>query len=559
MSAYFRANSTAMNIRERLTAMGPETVHELNVNCCMIADKEDLCESIAMCSNLKSLSCIACPIPVSKLLWLMQEGLVQLRELSFSLLLSRSDTNNEKLRVLQALRQVPLKVAGNLRSVYAEVRGEYNAFLLSLLLRFCPGVTDIHVHFASGNFRLCLLQIETIVHHLTRMQSFTISSDVPAVGVEDEDSSSALFRKFALACGNVAVCAGFYSCVQLRDLALDSIRRELLSQLVVILNGESTEDEMIAEAAHGHDWSSVSWLTLVLSPQQPFAAEPTNECPYLGGLHELFSAATFLTELNVNSFHFKPDVDLTELLCGAQRLEALSTAPCGLRQPGAMLRLAEACPELIELDVRVEKRGTQHGCTICQLEFRLDGYMVALFEEGPPQPRRRLTRLTLSGVPRLESLLFLERCKVDELRLVDCLDVSSPDFLDIGELLACNDRLKFLLLRHAALPYGTTNLLNNVSRATRLRYLCLLTEVPLHDDIAEAHVEQLASGLPQLAYMDVHYRSMADGNEQRVSWLRRSSDIPGQGHLIRNGPCFMCSAATFIGLSKPLNRWGLII
>ncbi|XP_037514063.1 uncharacterized protein LOC119390529 isoform X2 [Rhipicephalus sanguineus] len=466
MALVLPATCTALDLREMLTINNPLTVHHLNLTNCVIASQDGLCEYTGLCSNLQSLECVACPILVSKLLWLLQERLPQLEELAFSLSVPPSEITKEVGSVLESLHQVPRKTVNNLRSVYVEMRGDDNAVLLLWLLVICPNVTDIHVHLASGDVRLCLLQMERIVRRLPKVREFTFSSDVPAT-VEDEPFPATLFNRCALVCANVRVSNGLYNCVWLRELVRDPTRRGVFTQLVLVFDKRDDLAHRIAEAALGHDWTNVCCLTLVLAPKHPSAAapQPMAEGAYFDALRVFFSAFTSLEQLNINSFHFGVDIDVTRLLryAGLVSLKALSTPPCGLSRRHAVRRLADACPGLVELDVRVEQRGTQLGCTVCQkFEFRLDkDDMDALQKEDPPRSRR-LTRLTLSGVLRLESLLFLEHCKVDELRLVDCADVSH--FMDIGKLLARSDLLSSLLIRNEALPFGRGNFLHHARR-----------------------------------------------------------------------------------------------
>ncbi|XP_075736566.1 uncharacterized protein LOC142776564 isoform X3 [Rhipicephalus microplus] len=556
MKLLLPATCTALDLHEALTNIDPLTVSELDLTNCVIATIQDgLSEYIGLCTNLQSLKCVACPIHVSNLLWLLQGRLPKLENLEFSLSLRHSDINKEIGKVIECLRQVPRKTGNNLREVYVEMWGDENAVLLRWMLALCLNVTAIHAHLARGDVRLCLLQMESIILQLPRLSVFTFSSDVPAAGV-DEPFPMTVLNKHALVCANVSVCDGVYNCVWLRDIVLDPTHREPFAQLIVVFDKTDDLAHRITEAAHGHDWADVCCLALVLAAQKPLMPLPMAEGAYLSGLREFFSAFRCLVQLNIASFHFGVDIDVTLLLrdAGLESLQALSTPPCALGHRHAVRRLAEACPQLVELDVRMGQSGTQLGCTVCeQLEFQLDSDdMIALQEHGPPHSRSRLVRLTLNGMPRLESLLFLEHCKVDELRLVDCADVSQ--FTDIGNLLALNNMLTSLLIRNAALPFGTCNLLDNMTCARRLQYLCLLSDVPVSDDIAQAHVTQLANVLLQLICVHVHYRSMETGREQRITWLRDTVEIAKEGHFFRDGPCIICSTATFIALVKPKNR-----
>ncbi|KAL1482240.1 hypothetical protein MTO96_050346 [Rhipicephalus appendiculatus] len=72
-----------------------------------------------------------------------------------------------------------------------------------------------------------------------------------------------------------------------------------------------------------------------------------------------------VVELNINSFHFGPDLDFTEVLqdWSLENLLALSVSPCSLRRPSSLRRLAQICPNLADLDVRFGRKGGFVQCT----------------------------------------------------------------------------------------------------------------------------------------------------------------------------------------------------
>ncbi|KAL3224278.1 hypothetical protein MRX96_049566 [Rhipicephalus microplus] len=65
------------------------------------------------------------------------------------------------------------------------------------------------------------------------------------------------------------------------------------------------------------------------------------------------TALKYLIELNICPFHFGADLDFTELLQDGSldQLHAFAVSPCALRCPSALRRLAQACPDLVDLDV----------------------------------------------------------------------------------------------------------------------------------------------------------------------------------------------------------------
>ncbi|KAL1475804.1 hypothetical protein MTO96_037018 [Rhipicephalus appendiculatus] len=115
--------------------------------------------------------------------------------------------------------------------------------------------------------------MERILRQIPVLHEFTFSSDIPD-RVEDESFPTTLFN--AHFCANAGVNDG---CVWLRDLVLDPTHRE------------------------------------PFSGGQPFAAvpHPMAEGAYVGDLRVFFSVFASVVQLNVNSFHFGADVDLTRL------------------------------------------------------------------------------------------------------------------------------------------------------------------------------------------------------------------------------------------------------
>ncbi|KAL1424430.1 hypothetical protein MTO96_020217 [Rhipicephalus appendiculatus] len=532
------ANAGARRLAKLLRGIDEATsVLELDVSNCIVADLNLLVKYIGLLSSLRFLRCLACPIPASYLLPLLQERLVELEELDFSLIIPDQFIGNEVEKLSASSCEQPLVLARSLRRVYAEVNSDENAQLLWWLLRFCPNVTELHVHVLSGDFQRTVFYVNAILLSNRQLEKFTFTSDIPPT-IHLPPCEMTDFNAQVLVCANVCYWDFLDSCccVWLRDCTLDTSSEELSSQLVVVFTDEADVlAGRISAAVRGHVWTAVRHLCLVLLPQQPFGTEahPMAEIAYLDGLREFFPVLEYLVELNVHS--------------------RFRRHPAGCTTPRAVHRLARACRELIELDVRVEQRGTQLGCTVCQLPLQIEPDDVAELHDDFPRSRRRFRRLTLSGVPNLASLRFLMSCKVEELRLVDCRLPSLSDFVHIEGMLFSNTNLRYLVLRDSALPFGTTGLMDNVARVTRLEYLCLLTDALSSHDTATEHVKQLATRLPRLKYLHVHYRHCLDGTQQQVSWIRPAGQRNG-GHLVANGPCVLCFTATFVGLNKPRSR-----
>ncbi|XP_075736565.1 uncharacterized protein LOC142776564 isoform X2 [Rhipicephalus microplus] len=551
-----RARSLGRILRRIDIATG---VLELDVSNCVLADLDVLIKYVGLLSSLRLLRCLTCPIPASHMLSLLQHRLTELEEIDFSLIVSDEFIESEVEQLSASFGEHLVFLVPSLRRVYVEVNSDGNVQLLWWLLHFCPYVTELHVHVLSGEFQRIVYYLNDILLFNRQLEKFTFTSDIPPM-VHLPPHEMTDFHVQALVCANVCYWNFFYSCccVWLRDYTLVTSGQGLSSQLVVVFTDEAdVPAERISVAIQGHDWTAVHHLCLVLLPQQPFSFEPHPMAgmSYLNGLHEFFLVLQYLVELNVHSFHFGPDVDLMQLLGDANLmfLQALSVAPCGLHHSRAVYRLAQACRELVELDVRVIQRGAHLGCTVCQLPLHIEPDDVAELHDDFPRSRRMFLRLTLSAVPNLASLRFLMSCKVQELRLVDCRLPSFSDFVHIGGVLGSNGNLRSLVLGDSVLPLGTTELIDNLTSITRLEYLCLLTDAPVSHETAIGHAEQLGARLPKLSYLHVHYRHCVDGSQQKVSWIRPARR-PNGGHVVVNGPCVLCSTATFIGLNKPRNR-----
>ncbi|XP_070377666.1 uncharacterized protein [Dermacentor albipictus] len=557
MTVRLPANAT-LTIHELLNGIeNAAATHEFDSTNCIFADRNILPAWIGSCSNLRILRCVGCPIPLKNLLWLLHKRLVQLEVLEFSLVLSHAEADDVTRTVRQRLSRTPVTLARSLRRVYTEVGGDVNTVLLCSLLRFCPNVTELHVHVLNGSFRRCVVQVDKIFASGPQLERFTFSSDIPPK-LEFVPFEITPFIRQSFVCANVNSSRDSSSCVWMRDLTQALARRVLPSQLVLVFTpGADVLSATISAAVERHFWMAVRNLCLVLLPEQSFSAVPEAiaDSACLSGLREFFPVVRYVVELNVSSFHFSQDLDLTKLLqdAGLVFLQALSTPPCGLRQPRAAWRLAHAFRRLVDLDVRVERRGYFLRCTLCQLEFRLDPADMADLHVAYTESRRNLRRLTLSGIPNLGPLDFLQRCKVEELRLIDCLCTCHPDFPNLGKLLTSNEKLIFLAIRQPTLPFATQQLLVNVTRVKRLEYLCLQTGLSVSWNIAKTQVGMLAALLPKLKYLHVHYWDKENCNVQRLTWMRFDRPECG-GRMIWNATCMLCSTATFIGLSKPRNR-----
>ncbi|XP_070380137.1 uncharacterized protein [Dermacentor albipictus] len=563
MTLRLRPSLSSSSLTELIrTVRWREPIHELDLANCILLEPEVLPLHICRCRRLQSLRCVACPLRPSDLLDLMLEWLPHLKEVEFSLV-ADTDVESEIRQLQQRASEMPDARALNLRRMYAEVSGHRNFKLLSALLRFCPKIDELRVHFVRGTFLNALLECNVIFQQCAGLETFAFSSEVPP-SFQQLPPEPIEFTSYAAVCANVTYrrSSNMWNCVLLRDLVDRCGDPLLLPQqlvLVAVHHAEGPTVEWIRLASLEHFWTNVCKLCLLLFPAQPSdGVYATAGAAYRDSLRNLISTKLRqVVELNISAFHFGPDLDLTALHQDGslEHLQSLSATPCGLRRPSALRRLALNCPDFKEPDVRFDRRGSFVRCAICEGEFLLDHDDMLEMNEDVPVFPNALARLTLSDVHVRVFHWFVEACPAGSLRLSDCPSHSLTDYPSLGQLLARNSSLRCLVLRHDALPFGEACLLENISRIASLQYLCLLSAVTSLDNVAEVSVLAFSDSLkPHIKSVHVHYRSSTDGIEKWITWVKQA-DAPSGGVLVRDGPCFIyCSTATFIGLAKPLNR-----
>ncbi|XP_050022724.2 uncharacterized protein [Dermacentor andersoni] len=528
---------------------------ELDLTDCVVLDRYWVHEYIGWCHNVLRLRCIACPLIPSSFIQTLSRRLWKLQHIEFTLTTPPGEFDRE-IRELQRLER--RHQVRTVRRVYVELDGQLNCWLLRSLLTYFPLMQRLHVHLLSGSFKEVVQVILKIIDDSAFLQTFTFSSEVPSP-MQQVPREAADLLVWSFACGNVTYWkfGESSSCARLKDLATAPECRNLPSQLVLVVeHDEDLVSGRIGDAIQGHVWSQVRCMCLVLFPGQSLSTTyPRAEGDYLDALREFTPVLEHIVELNVSSFHFGPGLDLVQVLQdGALRfLQALSAPPCGLRHPFALRRLAQLCRNLEDLDIRLDRRGRFDECSTCNLELCFDAEDLAALHDDVPWYRCGLHRLTLSDVPALTSLRFLERSEVVELRLSSCMQPSHPDFQDIGEVLSKNERLRYLVLKDKDLPFGSTSMLTNIRRLQLLEYLCLVSTALLESHVVDMHVTELLSTLPRLRCFHAHYRDKDDDLEKRITWMRRD-DERQNSVLVENSPCVLCSTATFIGLAKPRNR-----
>ncbi|KAL1424461.1 hypothetical protein MTO96_020245 [Rhipicephalus appendiculatus] len=539
-------------------------IRDLDLTNCILHEPNELRQHIDTYVELRTLRCVACALRPADLLRLILERLRCLVRVEFSLV-AYTGVFTEIRDVREIASQMPNALAVSLRSMYVEVGGSPNFKILRALLEFCPNLVDLHVHFVRGAFWDALLEGRGILEERALLDIFKFTSEVPAA-IQREPALPLEYASCAAVCGSVTYqrSSDLWNCVHLRDLGTGTSRGRILPSQIIVVGVHIPEltTQWIRRASCRHDWTTVRELCLLLFPAEPSSiVYPQVGESYRASLRVFFrEVLQNIVELNISSFHFGPDLDLTEFLAEGilTLMVALSAPQCGLRHPSALCRLALYCPFLEDLDVRIHNQGSFIMCTVCESDLCLAPENVADLHASAPSHCNGLARLTLSEVPKLASLRFLERCQVATLRLSNCLGPSHPDYERLGQLLTSNSTLRCLVFRDTAMPFKTPSFQANLAHAQSLRYLCLLSETSASEDEASTAVRVLSESLPHLQYLHVHYRDASAGTERRVTWMQQDSVEGGSvrsGTMFQDRPCLLyCSTATFIGLTKPVNR-----
>ncbi|KAH7943672.1 hypothetical protein HPB52_009877 [Rhipicephalus sanguineus] len=522
----------------------PLNVVKLDLTNCILLSPDDLKNQISLCRSLETLRCVGCALRVIDLHTLLLRYLWSLETVEFSTLSEADETQAE----LQRLKTARSHAVSEVKTVYVEVGGDHNFQLLAAILRICPLLKDLHVHFV----RIADLQCHNIFATCPpSLAMFTFTSEEP-VSCQDEQ-----FRSYIAVCGNTRYRRwNLWNCVTLRNLRVPRAVH-LPSELTVVavdFDAGKPTAEWFQEAIAANDWVPVFSLCLLLFPADTTGVVyPTVGGLYRDSLRDFFSKAMrHVRELNINSFHFGSDLHLAHLLQQGSlpALQSLSASPCGIRRPSALRWLADHCPLFVDLDVRIDRRGRLQSCPVCDSAFEADDAEFMSEFSGGPRPlfQRGLSRLTLTGLRLYGCLWFIESCKpTTTVRLCDSTSPSDLNYELSVDVLATSGALRCLVLQAESLDFTVPSLLDNLSGLACLEYLYLLSSTPLFDDVAETSVIALTTRLPRLLCLHAHHRRN-DGTDHRITWLRTVEPLTG-------GPCIgCCSTATFIGHPKPLNR-----
>ncbi|KAH7983569.1 uncharacterized protein LOC119392421 [Rhipicephalus sanguineus] len=530
-------------------------LQSLNISNCIVAQPAIMLSLLARLRNLQTLSCIACPLKASFLLDRLLRSLRNVTHLEFSLV-DAKDYAREELINIRHLGKVHKGRVTNIRKLYVEIADEENMELLRSFLQYCPHVADLHIHFTHYvRFEFGVVACLRIVENQSELVAFTFTCEAPST-MQSEPTQLLELQYCIDIHGNVVFRTNpkAFSYALLRDLAASPQAVLPLEPAVLVAFETPHLERQLLDAGAHHDWAKLQSLCILLYARSlDETVYPAVDARYNLVLRVFFARLSNLVELNVSSFHFGDGNDFTELLAvsALQQLRALSLPPCGLRHSGAVRRLAVSSGNIEDLDIRVNLDGRHCNCTFCDNELVIEPADASAFRIGSG-------RLTLSNLPNLASLDFLQCLQVSHLRFIDVSAKPRFDYTAFSEAVRSNDNLRSLVVKFRDINFRDESFESSLRPAKALEHVCLLTKRELMPEVAEKVVESMALQLPSISYLHIHYVDRGTFTEASVTWIRLpesdTADEPDQGKVMQGKPCIMCSTQTFIALAKPRSR-----
>ncbi|KAH7944295.1 hypothetical protein HPB52_018094 [Rhipicephalus sanguineus] len=370
-------------------------------------------------THLRSLRCSSCALRPSDLYTFLLQRLSHLVEVEFCL---ASETGAES--ELECMQEMDLENGTRSlvpveRSVYVEVGNDQNFQLLSVILRSCPKLDNLHVHFVRGTFSNAVRQCRQILAQRTHLQTFTFTSELPT-SLSSDCTTPLGFPSCAAACGNVSHTkpTGYWYLVIFPDLALRLTMRFVAPfQLVVVGTALADYDmaQFIRDASRRHAWVYVRELCPVLLPKEASGvAYLMTELAYRDGLCRFFSKVLAnIVQLNISSFHFGTEMNLADVLQGGspKHLQSLSASLCCVHRSSTLHHVVRCCPDFKDLDVRIDRKGRLQPSAVCINGFASDPDFDREFSSGPTVLfHKGLSRLTLTNLPYAAYVWFVESC-----------------------------------------------------------------------------------------------------------------------------------------------------
>ncbi|KAH7935795.1 hypothetical protein HPB52_013594 [Rhipicephalus sanguineus] len=550
------ANASDDVLRHNIDEMDGKLL-SLNISNCIVAQPEGLLSLLPRLQNLQSLSCIACPLRASVVLEHLLTSLHNVAHLEFSFVETEHDAKAELAKILQ-LKHEHKDRDTQVRTMYAEVSADASMEVLKAFLRYCPQITDFHLHFMHfANYHDISTTVVGAVELVRNLKVLRTTCEAQSAMQSSRPAAIASLPLEMQCCFGMQANMVFerkrFNCAGIRAQLLSTNTRLPHEPVVLVALNRADFDVTLPILVRSSEWGDLQSLCIVHFSQQNERVYPTVGATHKTTLRHFFGRLCNIVELNVNCLHFDDGIDFTELLDTPTllRLRALSLPPCGLHKSGALHRLALGTSDIDDLDIRLNIDGCHNCCNYCSKELILDPEDVRAFGV-------RSGRLTLSNVPNLASLNFLKDCPVANLRFIDVSEKPRFDFKELAGSVHRCDTLRSLVVKLAAIDLDTESLKNSLCPAEALERVCLLSKTELQTSVAEQVVEALAGQLPSIFYLHVHYVDIQTGRDTSVTWMRLPEDDaaaqPRRGKVMSAKPCIMCSTQTFIALVKPRRR-----
>ncbi|KAL1443375.1 hypothetical protein MTO96_007463 [Rhipicephalus appendiculatus] len=494
-------------------------LQSLNISNCIVAQPAGLLSLLSGLHSLETLSCIACPLKPSDLLDLLLSSLQNVTSLEFSLVETVNDAAVEVIKIVDVVGVRNHGRVTNIRSIYLEVAGPQNVNVLWAFMPHCPHVTHIHLHFVEyASLLIVPLAFSRAAGLLAGLRELATSCESQPTNAPDpwpvnlrrliNNHANAVFRSNPTR----------WNYIRLYELAVSRDRTLPFGPVVIVALARPDLDRYFTYAVPGHNWGRLKSLCLLhVSERLDTDFYPTVCGAHAPALRNFFARLTNLVELNVCSVHFEDDIDFTTLLY-VRSEEAACPVPAALRPV----------------------------CLYCYDELLVDPGDASLFCASS-------SRLTLSNVPNLASLRFLESCPVAHLRFIDVSGEPRYDYGALSRAIRYSTYLRSLVVKLWDIDFDSDSFESSLFPAEALERLCILSKTKLRSWKAQQIVEKMACHLPSIFYLHIHFVDIATDKETTATWIRLpGGDTEGQSFLGK--PCVMCSTETFIALVKPRCR-----
>lgn len=525
------------------------------------------------CVNLTVLRCVNTQLVPTALLRLLRNRLRCLQLLEWSLLGSpQHDQDVRGFLGQMAHAGAAALIPESLRHMYVEaVSTTGNLSLLSFILRSCTALRTLHFHARmplNMSSRAAYIALFNYIKGTSgRFHTFTFTNDSPAPQgrAEYEGKPCPVYAPDTLL-GKLEASLEISPCV---TLALDprpSVNCIVLGsavtapvigrmpQLSALVKGDPLE--VLQATTFSPTSFNVRALTLKASPVRRLVRPHTNGTTHPAWFLNFIVSCPNLTELNIASFHFEANVDCCSVLVDARLdgLRALALPPCVLCRVGRLQRLASASFKLEELDVRTTKEVEPQYCAVCSEPTTCtDVCFLALRLLSP------LQRLTLSDLPHVGNLDFLEGCSIYELRICNLGRYSRKLQDDLATVVKLTEGLRNLKLESSIRPF-LIDFKQKLKPAPQLRCLCVTTTA-LSTRNAQIVLTYLGRHFSEAQAIHVHV-SRPRRNQNRITLALADILSPDDGEerrrqqvdtVFASDELVLCNCINLIGVTRPRN------